>query len=165
MLLRPLAAALAVLALAGCGGSKEAETTTSELAPGCEVARIDHVVGSYLTAITHGDRPALRRLVADDFRLLEVHDGRGAGERDVSVRTKAAALRYLDQRIRLHERLRLVNLQVEQADDVNHVLINFTVTRLADDFRRRSIPNRLATGDGVVDCVDANIEGWSIEGP
>lgn len=166
MLLRRALLALALVVLAGCGGSKRAEsTTTSGLPPGCEVPRIDQVVTQFLGAITSGDRDTLRVLVANDFRLLEVQEGRGAGERAVSVNTKAAALRYLDSRIRLHEQLRLLRLRVESADDVNHVLITFTVTRRADDFRRRHIVNRVATGDGVIDCVDGNVEGWSIQGP
>ena len=166
MLLR-LAALAGVVAVAGCGGSssKEAATTGTELPPGCEVERTEDVVRSFLSAISEGDRVALRRLVADDLRLFEVHDGRGAGAQDLVLHSKPKALAYLDRRIRARERLRLLNLQVQPGEDANHVLVTFGLTRLADDFRTRGIPNRVATGDGVVDCVDANIEGWSIQGP
>jgi hypothetical protein len=162
-----LVALAGVLAVAGCGGSssKEAETTGDELPPGCEVEHTEDVVRSFLSALTDGDRAALRRLVADDLRLFEVHDGRGAGAQDLVLHSKPKALAYLDRRIRARERLRLINLQVQPGDDANHVLVTFALTRLADDFRTRGIPNRVATGDGVVDCVNANIEGWSIQGP
>jgi hypothetical protein len=157
---------VAVVTAAGCGGSsKDAATTGSELPPGCGVAHTEAVVRSFLSAVTDGDRAGLRKVVADDLRLFEVHDGRGAGAQNLVLSSKKKALAYLDDRIRAHERLRLVNLQVQPGGDANHVLVTFTLTRLADDFRARGIPNRIATGDGVVDCVDATIEGWSLQGP
>jgi hypothetical protein len=166
VLLRFVAVAAVVVA-AGCGGSssREAATTVEELPPGCEFARTEEVVRSFLSAVTEGDRAAIRRVVADDLRLFEIHDGRGAGEQDLVAHSKKRALAYLDSRIRAHERLRLLNIQVEPADDANHVLVTFTLTRLADDFRARGIPGRIATGDGVVDCVDRTVEGWAVQGP
>ncbi len=166
MLLRSIGLLVAASVLAACGGSsKEAATTTSGLPPGCEVEQTEAVVDDFLAAVSRGDRVAAQKLLADDLRLFEVHDGRGRGERHFLARTKAKAMRYVDERIRHHERLRLVNLQVQPADDNNHVLVTFTLTRLADDFRRRGIPNRVAQGDGVVDCVEGNLEGWSVQGP
>jgi hypothetical protein len=165
VLLRALVLALAAVA-AGCGGSgREAASTRSELPPGCGVAETEAVVRAFLTAVTDGDRDALRRVVANDLRLFEVHDGRGAGAQDLVVDSRAEALAYLERRMRAHEALRLLNLQVQPGGDANHVLVTFTLTRLADDFRARGIPNRVATGDGVVDCVDATVEGWSVHGP
>jgi hypothetical protein len=165
VLLRVVALAAAAT-VAGCGGSaKQAASTGSKLPPGCEVAQTETVVRRLLAAVTDGSREAVREVVADDLRLFEVHDGRGAGAQNLVLKTKAKALAYLDGRIRAHETLRLVNLQVQPGGDANHVLVTFTLTRLADDFRTRGIPNRVATGDGVVDCVDATIEGWSIQGP
>jgi ketosteroid isomerase-like protein len=165
VLLRLVALAL-VGAAAGCGGSPpDAASTVDQLPPGCDVAQTEPVVQSFLAAVNQGDRAALRKVVADDLRLFEVHDGRGAGAQDVVLRTKAKALAYLEGRIRAHETQRLINLQVHPGGDVNHVLVTFTLTRLADDFRSRGIPNRVATGDGVVDCVDETIEGWSLQGP
>jgi hypothetical protein len=167
VLLRIVALAV-VLVAAGCGGSSsagEATTGGGDLPPGCEVERIDGVVRSFLSAITEGDRPAVRQALANDLRLFEVHDGRGAGAQNLVLHSKKRALAYLDARIRARERLRLVNLQVHPGDDANHVLITFILTRLADDFRTRGIPNRLATGDGVVDCVDGTVEGWTVQGP
>lgn len=165
MLLRVVALA-GLAAAAGCGGSsKQAASTGDELPPGCEIARTETVVRGFLSAVTDGNRAAVRKVVADDLRLFEVHDGRGAGAQNLVLKTKAKALAYLDDRIRAHETLRLVNLQVQPGGDANHVLVTFTLTRLADDFRTRGIPNRVATGDGVVDCVDGTIEGWSVQGP
>jgi ketosteroid isomerase-like protein len=165
MLLRALALAAVVVA-AGCGGSGEqAASTGSDLPPGCGVDETERVVRSFLAAVTQGDRAALRKVVADDLRLFEVHDGRGAGAQDVVVKSKAKALAYLERRIRARETLRLVNLQVQPGGDANHVLVTYTLTRLADDFRARGIPNRVATGDGLVDCVDGTVEGWSVHGP
>ncbi len=166
MLLTRTAPLLAVLVLAACGGSsKEEAATTSELPPGCETEHTEAVVKDFLAAVTRGDRVGARKLLADDLRLFEVHDGRGEGERNLVVKTKPKAMRYLEERMRLNEQLRLVNLQVQPADDTNHVLVTFTLTRLADDFRTRGIPNRVAQGDGVVDCVDGTLEGWSVQGP
>jgi hypothetical protein len=158
-------AALAVAALGACGSSSKQTATTSELPPGCDVDRSQSVVMSFLAAVTNGDHAAVRKLLANDLRLFEVHDGRGAGERGLIVKTKPKALAYLNSRIAQHESQRLVNLQVQPADDANHVLITFTITRLADDFRRRGIPNRIATGDGILDCVDGTVEDWTIQGP
>jgi hypothetical protein len=156
--------AVAVLAACG-GGSKQAATTTSQLPPGCDVKSSESVVSSFLDAVTKGDRAAIRKLLAAELRLFEVHDGRGAGARNLLVTTKPKALAYLDGRIAQHEQLRLVNLQVHPADDANHAIVTFTITRLADDFRRRNIPNRIATGDGILNCVDGTVEGWSMQGP
>jgi hypothetical protein len=161
-----LAAVLCVAVLGACGGgdSKEA-ATTSELPPGCDAKSSGAVVESYLAAVTKRDRAAVRKVLANDLRLFEVHDGRGSGERNLSVKTKAKALAYVDSRIAQHEQLRLVNLQVQPADDANHVIVTFTITRLANDFRKRNIPNRVATGDGILNCVNGTIEGLTIQGP
>lgn len=159
-------AVLCVAVLGACGGgdSKKA-ATTSELPPGCDVKSSAGVVESYLAAVTAGNRAAASKVLANDLRLFEVHDGRGSGERSLTAKTKAKALAYVDSRIAQHEQLRLVNLQVQPADDANHVIVTFTITRLADDFRTRNIPNRVATGDGILNCVHGTIEGLTIQGP
>ncbi len=157
MLLRAAPVAAAALLAAGCGGGNEAAATSS-LAPGCGVPEIERVV-------TAGDRARLSRLLSPALESFTVHDGRGASERRARLARRREAVRYLLRRHRANERQRLLALRVLQGNDANTVVVAFRLTRVADDFRARRIFDRLASGDGKIDCVRPAILAWSVEGP
>jgi hypothetical protein len=163
VLLRALGVGLAVILLAGCGGSRE-PVTTSSLPPGCGVSAIDPIVTGFLGAVTSGDRAELGRLVPRAPNYL-VHDGRGRQERRVHLTSSRGVLAYFARRHRLHETLRLISLRVAPASDANHVLIEARLTRIADDFARRGILSRLAGAAGRVNCVNGTVERLLIQGP
>ncbi len=164
MLLRAAPVAAAALLAAGCGGGNEAAATSS-LAPGCGVPEIERVVTAFLGAVTAGDRARLSRLLSPALESFTVHDGRGASERRARLARRREAVRYLLRRHRANERQRLLALRVLQGNDANTVVVAFRLTRVADDFRARRIFDRLASGDGKIDCVRPAILAWSVEGP
>ena len=98
MLLR-LAAAGALLALAGCGGSShDAETTTtSSFPPGCTVAEVDTIVTTFLSQPGYLAPPPF-------FQVYATTESDG---RRFSTRRRSTALTYLRARIALGERMRL----------------------------------------------------------
>jgi hypothetical protein len=164
VLLRGLPVLVAACAVAaGCGGGDE-PATTSSLPPGCEVSAIDPIVTRFLDAVTAGDPAGLKRVVAPRPNYL-VHDGSGRHERRVHLTSKPAVLAYFARRHRLGERMRLISMRVAPGADANHVLVDLHLTRVANDFPRRGIVTRLATGAGRVDCVAETIDKLLIRGP
>ena len=154
MLLR-LAAAGAVLALAGCGGSsKSAGTTTTVFPPGCTVDEVDEVVTTFLSRPEYLAPPSF-------FQVYATTESDG---RKFASRNRARAVAYLRQRQALGERKRLLSLRVAP-QDVNHVRITFRLTRFAPDFRARGIFTRVAQGAGTVDCAHGRIAAWVQKGP
>jgi hypothetical protein len=164
VLLIRLAVLVAACALAaGCGGGGE-PATTSSLPPGCEVSSIDPIVTGFLEAASGGDADGLRRFVAPRPNYL-VHDGSGRHERRVHLTSKPAVLAYYARRHRLGEHMRLISMRLAPGADANHVLIDLQLTRVANDFPRRGITSRLASGAGRVDCVGETIDKLLIRGP
>jgi hypothetical protein len=152
-----LAAAVLLIALAGCGGgAKEAATTTtagSDLPPGCSVADVDRIVAAFLS------HPALAP--APQF---EVYADYPSDERRFVTHDRTMALAHLRARLALGERSRLIQLRV-LAQDFNHARITFELTRYAPDFRARGIHSRLVQGGGTVDCAHQKIAAWASKGP
>lgn len=153
MLLRTAAALLAVLALAACGGSKDAAAPKSTLPPGCTVPEVERVVRDFLAA------PSLAP--AATFELYASYESDG---RTFLARTPAKALAHLRARARLGEQSRLIELRVA-TQDFNHARITFQLTRRAPDFLARGIHNRLVKGGGTVDCAHQKIAAWVTKGP
>jgi hypothetical protein len=154
VLLRIVVAALVVLALAACGGSKkEAAAPKSDLPPGCTVAEVDHVVRDFLA------RPSLAP--AGSFEVYATYESDG---RKFLARKPAKALAQLRQRLRLGEKSRVIELRVGK-QDFNHVRITFQLTRYAPDFLKRGIHTRLVKGGGTIDCVHQKVAAWVTKGP
>jgi hypothetical protein len=155
VLLRAAPLALAVLALAACGGGKSAQTTTqhSLLPPGCSAQQVQGIVTDFLA------HPSLAP--AGFFTSYRSQESDG---RVFSTRNRADALAHVKARLDIGERARLLQLQVFPID-VNHVHIAFTLTRTAPDFARRGIHFRISNGTGTVDCAHGKVASWSQKGP
>jgi hypothetical protein len=155
VLLRSAAAAVAVVALAGCGGSAKPAATTgaSQLPPGCSAEQVDAIVTSFLA------RPQLAP--APFFQVYAAYD---SDKRAFVSRSRARTLAHLSARKALGERDRLISLRVFTGD-INHVRITFQLTRYAPDFRERGIHGRLSKGAGTVDCAHGKIAAWTMKGP
>ena len=162
MLLRGLLGIALVAAVAGCGGSDT--TTTTSLAPGCDVPRIAAVVNGFFTAVSSGDQARLARRVSISPRYL-IHDGADANERRVTLNRRTGVLRYFAERHRLKERARVISLRVAPGTDANHSLVDGRLTRTATDFPRRGMTTRLASVTARVNCVTGRIERLLIQGP
>jgi len=154
MLLRAAAAALAVLALAACGGSaKKAAAPAPDLPPGCTVPEVSKIVDDFLT------RPALAP--AGNFEVYATYESDG---RKFVAHEPAAALAQLRRRLRLGEKDRVIELRVLK-QDFNHARITFQLTRYAPDFLERGIHTRLAKGGGTIDCAHQAVAAWVTKGP
>jgi len=155
VLLRIALTALAVLALAACGGSskKQAAAPKSDLPPGCGVADVDQIVRTFLA------RPSLAP--AGSFVVYATYESDG---RKFVAHKRAVALAQLRQRLRLGEKSRVIELRVGK-QDFNHVRITFQLTRYAPDFLARGIHTRLAKGGGTIDCAHQQVAAWVTQGP
>jgi hypothetical protein len=150
-----IAAAAAVLVLAGCGGGTKAETTSAgpELPAGCTVPDVDRIVTAFLAT------PDLAP--PSFFQVYASYENDG---RAFVARQRAKALAHLRVRRLLGERDRLIQLRVSP-QDVNHVRITFQITRFAPDFRQRGIHGRLSSGAGTIDCAHGKVAAWVQRGP
>jgi hypothetical protein len=154
VLLKAAPLALAVLALAACGGGKSAQTTQqSQLPPGCSAQQVQGIVTDFLA------HPSFAPTGFFTSYRSQESDGRV-----FSTRNAADALAHVTTRRDVGERARLLQLQVFPID-VNHVHIAFTLTRTAPDFPRRGIHFRISTGTGTVDCAHGKVASWSQKGP
>jgi hypothetical protein len=156
VLLRVALAAVAVLALAACGGDKKrqaAPATTSGLPPGCTVADADRIVQDFLT------RPSVAP--ASTFEVYATNESDG---RKFIAHTPAKAVAHLRRRLRLGETSRVIELRVGQ-QDFNHVRITFQLTRHASDYVQRGIHQRLVRGAGTIDCAHQQVAAWVTKGP
>ena len=153
MLLRPALAALCLLVLTACGGSKEKTATTSDLPPGCTVPEIDRIVRDFLT------HPTLAPAGSFDVYGSAESDGR-----KFLARNRAKALAHLRQRQRLGERSRVIELRAAE-QDFNHARITFQLTRFGPDFAERGIHQRLVRGAGTIDCAHQKVAAWVSKGP
>ena len=163
MLLRLAAVTVALLALAACGGGKQAATsaatsTAASLTPGCEVPAAERGFVGLLDAITAGGaaRIAGHLSPAGEFTGLKVVDARGS----FTTSSRAKAVAYLAARHRSRDRLRLLQLIVAQGADARHDALRFTVSRVATDVRRG-----IAIGTGSFDCVHGTISALNLRGP
>ena len=148
--------ALAVLALAACGGGAKkqvATTPASTLPPGCTVPEVNRIVTGFLT------KPDLA-----GPGLFEVYATYESDGRKFLARTRAKALAHLRTRLRLGEQSRLIELRVGKLD-FNHARITFQLTRHAPDFVARGIHQRLVKGGGTIDCVHQRVAAWVTKGP
>ena len=169
MLLRALAVGGAVLALAACGGggggSEEstAAPTTSQLAPGCEVAVADKAITGFLDAVSSGDRSRIRARLSpqDDFERLTVDDADG---RTFTTTSRTKALDWLVGRHAFDDRLRLLSMQVAPGIDANHDAVAGAVSRVASDFPKRGITNRLYDFEGTINCLRGSISRLQLKG-
>ncbi len=133
MLLRIGCSAIAVLALAACGGgANKAAVPASDLPPGCTVAEVSKIVDDFLA------RPTLAP--AGNFEVYATYESDG---RKFVAHKPAAALAHLRQRLRLGEKDRIIELRVRK-QDFNHARITFQLTRYAPDLLKRGIHTRLA---------------------
>jgi hypothetical protein len=157
VLLRTALALVVILAVAGCGGSKQAATTTtapkSTLPPGCTVPEVEKVVNDFLA------HPSVS--APGTFEIYATYESDG---RKFIARTPAKAVAHLKQRQRLGEKSRLIELRVA-AHDFNHARITFQLTRYAPDFLERGIHARLVKGGGTIDCVHQKVAAWVTQGP
>jgi hypothetical protein len=160
VLLRFAAAAFVVLALAACGGNSKkqaaaapAPTTTSDLPPGCTVAEVKKIVDDFLA------RPSFAP--AGSFEVYATYESDG---RTFIARKRAKALAQVEQRLRLGEKSRVIELRVGK-QDFNHARITFQLTRYGPDFRDRGIHTRLAKGGGTIDCAHQKVAAWVTKGP
>jgi len=153
MLLRIGVAMMLVLALAACGGSKKQAAPKSDLPPGCTVPEVSKLVDDFLA------RPTLAP--AGSFEVYATYESDG---RKFLARKRGAALAQLEQRFRLGERSRVIELRVGK-QDFNHVRITFQLTRRAPDFLARGIHQRLARGGGTIDCAHQKVAAWVTKGP
>ncbi len=153
MLLRIAVAAMLVLALAACGGSKKQAAPKSDLPPGCTVPEVSKLVDDFLS------RPTLAP--AGSFEVYATYESDG---RKFLARKRGVALAHLEQRFRLGERSRVIELRVGK-QDFNHVRITFQLTRRAPDFLARGIHQRLARGGGTIDCAHQKVAAWVTKGP
>jgi hypothetical protein len=153
VLLRIAGTALAVLALAACGDSKQAATPTSDLPPGCTVPEVDRIVRDFLV------HPSLAPTGTFEVYATSESDGR-----KFLARKPAAALAHLRQRRKIGERSRLIELRVAK-QDFNHARITYQLTRFGPDFLRRGIHQRLVKGAGTIDCAHGKVAAWVTKGP
>jgi hypothetical protein len=154
VLLRALATAALVLALAACGGGGMKQAAPqSDLPPGCSVEDVDAIVRDFLAHPT----------VAPP-EMFEVYATQETDGRKFLARTPAKTLGHLRQRAALGERSRLIQLRVAP-QDINHVRITFQLTRFAPDFRARGIHQRLVRGAGTIDCAHGKVAAWVTKGP
>ena len=164
MLLRLAPLLLAAVVFGGCGGGGGGSdgTSTSSLAPGCEVEVAERAVTGFLAAVTAGTRTRIAARIAtgDDFQGLDVEDPDG---RSFSTGSRGRAIDYLAGRHRFGERVRLLRQLVAPGADANHDDVQFTLTRTASDFPGRGITNRLARGDGTIDCIHGTISRWHVQ--
>jgi hypothetical protein len=152
VLLRIAAAALLAVALAACGGKKQAQPK-SQLPPGCTVPEVEQVVNGFLATPSFAP--------AGQFDVYASYD---SDKRTFISHSPAKALAHLSARRALGERDRLLSLRVAP-QDFNHARITFTLTRFAPDFLGRGIHTRLAQGAGTVDCAHGKIAAWVMKGP
>jgi len=154
MLLRIAVTALAVLALAACGGgAKKAAAPGSDLPPGCTVAEVSKLVDDFLA------RPSFAP--PGSFEVYATYESDG---RKFVAHKPAQALAHARQRLRLGEKDRVIELRVGK-QDFNHVRITFQLTRYAPDFLKRGIHTRLANGGGTIDCAHQAVAAWVTKGP
>ena len=153
MLLRTAALAIAVLALAACGGAKKPAAPQSSLPPGCTIPEVNHIVTDFLA------HPTLAAPGIFEVYATDESDGR-----KFLAHTPAKALAHLRQRLRLGEQSRLIELRVGK-QDFNHARITFQLTRHAPDFVARGIHDRLVKGGGTIDCAHQRIAAWVTRGP
>jgi hypothetical protein len=162
VLLRFAGLAVIVLALTACGGGAKKQaapapagttTTASDLPPGCTVAEVNTIVNDFLA------RPTLAP--AGSFEVYATYETDG---RKFIARKPAKALAQLEQRLRLGEKSRVIELRVGK-QDFNHARITFQLTRHAPDFRTRGIHTRLVRGGGTIDCAHQKVAAWVTKGP
>jgi hypothetical protein len=154
VLLKTIAVAAGVVALAGCGGSaKQTTTAASKLPPGCGVEEVDAIVTAFLAKPTLAPPP-----------FFQVYAAYESDKRSFVSHRRAAALTYLRSRLALGERDRLISLRVFE-QDVNHVRVTYRLTRYAPDFLGRGIHGRLAQGGGTIDCAHGKVAAWAMKGP
>jgi len=171
VLLRVVTVGAAVLALAGCGGgggSEEAATTTavptsSQLSPGCEVAVADEAITGFFDAVSSGDRARIRARLSppDDFERLTVADSDGS---TFTTTSRTKALDWLVGRHAFDERLRLLSMQVAPGIDANHDAVAGAASRVASDFPKRGITNRLYDFEGTIACLRGSISRLQLQG-
>ncbi len=160
MLLRLAVAAAVVLALAACGSKQQTGTRTTALPPGCDVPTIEAVVTGFFDAANRGDAARLRGYLAPtDFGTYTV------ASEGFSTSSTAKALAYLARRHAAGEHVRLLALRVRPGTDANHVEVQVDTTRVARDFPKRGITNRLARVTGTVNCVSRSLSSWDVLGP
>lgn len=158
MLLRALAVGVLAFAAAGCGGgddggTTEAGTTTTDLPPGCLVEDVQAIVDRFLK---RGD------LAPPGF--FQVYGTNESDGRKFLTRNRAKAVAEIKRRQRFDERQRVISLQVAP-EDINHVRMTFDLTRIADDFIKRGITTRIASGAGTIDCAHGKVAAWVVKGP
>jgi hypothetical protein len=157
VLLRALAVGVLAFAAAGCGGgdggTTEAGTTTTDLPPGCLVEDVQAIVDRFLK---RGD------LAPPGF--FQVYGTNESDGRKFLTRNRAKAVAEIKRRQRFDERQRVISLQVAP-EDINHVRMTFDLTRIADDFIKRGITTRIASGAGTIDCAHGKVAAWVVKGP
>ena len=160
MLLRALLVGALAFAAAGCGGggkssaeATEAGTTTTELPPGCLVEDVQAIVDRFLK---RGD------LAPPGF--FQVYGTNESDGRKFLTRNRAKAVAEIERRRRFNERQRVISLRVAP-EDINHVRVTFDLTRIANDFLRRGIATRIASGAGTIDCAHGKVAAWVVKGP
>jgi hypothetical protein len=158
VLLRALTVGVLAFAAAGCGGgddggTTEAGTTTTDLPPGCLVEDVQAIVDRFLK---RGD------LAPPGF--FQVYGTNESDGRKLLTRNRAKAVAEIKRRQRFDERQRVISLQVAP-EDINHVRMTFDLTRIADDFIKRGITTRIASGAGTIDCAHGKVAAWVVKGP
>jgi hypothetical protein len=152
----------------------------------CGVKRTASRVVAFIDAFNRGDADGLDRLIADREHFQWYSSGAGHGTRSRGFTTdgmtsardqlpprpdgRPALLRYLANRNRLGERMRLVQVKITRipprawfagiTDEVAGV--EYSVTLDAPDFASFPGRNRLAGGKGGFGCSDGRLLAWSM---
>ena len=98
----------------------------------------------------------------DDFERLTVEDADG---RTFTTTSRAKAVDWLVGRHAFDERLRLLSMQVAPGIDANHDAVAGAVSRIASDFSKRDITNRLYDFEGTVNCLRGSISRLQLQAP
>jgi hypothetical protein len=161
--IRPVAAALAVAALAAAPAlSATSVRAKGHLPAGCSAKGVTRVVAGFLAAGLRGDtKPALRLLAAK--RAFKLFTDQVVGVPGGRFRSGQAAAvgRYLAERHRHHDTLRIRTSVVSRAGKTTAVA-RMQLVRRADDLGKKDRP---AVARAVVTCRPVKITTISIATP
>ena len=148
---------------------------TPRLSAGCDETAIRGVVGEFIAAFNAGDQAGLARVVPatgsdgdhpwtgdpDQLRWFTLTSANpGTGVDALNLYTRDTLLAYFAERHAQHERMRVVELVINNAaSGPLTAAINFRITRTADD-----LPERPFGGKGGVGCAHGVIYLWSAGG-
>jgi len=148
---------------------------TPPLSAGCNEGAIRRVVGEFIAAFNAGDQAGLARVFPatgsdgdhpwtgdpDQLRWFTLTSASpGTGVDALNLYSRDTLLAYFAERYAQHERMRMVELVINNAaSGPLTAAINFRITRTADD-----LPESTFGGKGGVGCAHGTIFLWSAGG-